>query len=133
MLTATLTKEINIETPNTVGIAAKLTQIVAKQTNANIRAAWASGFNGQGHFSLITDNNLKAIEALKTEFPKIKEREVLVVNAKNTVGEIADVTNKISQANLSIDFLFTTYFGDKPAIVISTDNNKKALELFNNN
>jgi len=130
MINATLTKEITIDTPNAVGVAAKVTELVSHQAKANIRAAWAYGTNGQGHFSLITDNNQKAIDALKAEYPKTQEHEVLVLNVPNSVGMIEEVTTKISEAGLSIDFLYTTYFEDKPAIVLSSNDNKKALSLF---
>lgn len=131
MTKATLTKEITVETANSLGIAAKLANLVSQQAKANIRAAWASGFNSKGHFSLITDNNQKVIEALKKEFPKTQEHEVVTLNVTNTIGQIEEVTNKISQAGLNIDYLYTTYLDDKPTIVISTDDNKKAVSLFN--
>jgi hypothetical protein len=131
MLKATLTKEVTVETPNNVGVAAKLTGLVANQAKANIRAAWAEGVNGQGHFSLITDSNQKVIDALKGEFPKIQEREVLVFDAKNAIGELAEVASKIGNANIDIDYIFTTFLDNKPAIVVYTKDNKKALALFN--
>jgi len=133
MVQAYLTKEITVETPNTKGTAAKLTQLIANQAKANIRAAWAAGYNSQGHFSLITDNNQKAFEAIRKEFPKAQEQEVLVVNVPNSVGNLADITNKISNAGLNIDYLFTTYVDDKPSIVVCTDDNQKAYQLFNHN
>jgi len=131
MSTATLTKEITIETPNGTGIAAKVTQLVSQQAKANIRAAWAFGNSNKGHFSLITDNNQKAIEALKAEYPETKENEVLVINVPNSVGKIQEVSTKISQAGLNINYLYTTYFEEKPAIVLSTNDNKKACTLLN--
>ena len=131
MTKATLTKEISVETPNATGIAAKLSELVSKQAKANIRSVWAAGTNGKGHFSLITDNNQKVIEVLKGEYPDTKEREVLVLSTQNNIGKIAEVTNKLSQAGLNIDYLYTTYLEENPAIVISTSDNKKAAELFN--
>lgn len=130
MYKAMLTKEISVETPNNVGVAAKLTNVVAKQAKANIRAAWAAAENGKGYFSLITDNNGKVMEALKKEYPTAKEHEVLVVGVNNDVGEIAAITSKISEANLNIKYLYTTWYDNKPAIVMSTDDNKKAYSLF---
>lgn len=130
MVNATLTKEITVETPNTKGIAAKVSQLVAEQAKANIRAAWAYGTDGSGHFAIITDNNQKALDALKKEYPQTQEHEVIVFNVTNSIGMIEEVTNKISQAGLNIEYLYTTYFEDKPAIILSTNDNKKALSLF---
>jgi hypothetical protein len=130
MVKATLTKEITIETPNAAGIAANVTQLVSNQAKANIRAAWAAATDGHGYFSLITDSNQKAIDALKKDYPKTKEDEVLVLNVKNAPGEIAQITDKLSQANLNINYLYTTYFDNQPALILSTDDNKKAYNLF---
>lgn len=130
MYKATLTKEISVETANAKGIAAKLTQLVANQAKANIRSAWASGTNGTGHFSLITDSNTKVMEALKKDFPKLQEQEVLVLNVKNHLGDIAEITTQISNADLNINYLYTTYFDNQPAVVVSTSDNKKAQGLF---
>lgn len=132
MLKATLTKEISIETPNKIGVAAKVTQVISNQAKANIRAAWAAGENGQGYFSLITDNNAKVLDLLKKDYPKTQEREVLVLGAQDTIGTIADITNKLSNANLNINYLYTTSYDNQPALVLSTDDNKKALGLFKN-
>lgn len=131
MAKASITKGISIETTDTLGTAAKVTNLISNQAKANIRAAWAAGENGHGHFSLITDHNDKALEALKNEFPTTKEQEVLVINADNQLGEIATITNQISQANININFLYTTTFDNKPALILSTNDNKKALELIN--
>lgn len=130
MVKATLTKEIHIETQDTIGTAAKVTQLVSNQAKSNIRAAWAAGENGHGHFSLITDSNLKALEALKGEFPTSKELEVLVIDASNQIGDIANITKQISGANININYLYTTYFDNKPSVILSTTDNKKALGLF---
>src|SRR3990167_9022723 len=107
MYKAMLAKEISVETPNTIGIAAKLTDVVAKQAKANIRSVWASGTNGKGQFSLITDNNTKVIELLKKEYPKTQEHEVLVLGVNNAMGEIADITSQLSKASLNIEYMYT--------------------------
>ena len=129
MSKASLTKGISIETKDTLGTAAKVTNLISNQAKANIRAAWAAGENGHGYFSLITDHNDKALEALKKDFPTTREQEVLVVNANNQLGEIANITNQISKANININFLYTTTFDNKPAVILSTTDNKKAMEL----
>lgn len=130
MVKATLTKGIVIETPDTIGTAAKVADLISKQAKANIRAAWAAGTDGHGHFSLITDSNQKALEVLKKDFPKTQEKEVLVLNVPNHLGEMAEITTQLSKANININYLYTSTFDDKPALILSTNDNKKALGLF---
>jgi hypothetical protein len=129
-INATLTKELTVETPNTTGTAAKVSHLVSEQAHANIQAAWAFGDGSKGHFSLITDNNQKALAALKKDYPNIQEHEVLVFHVANSIGAIEEVTQKISKAGLDIEYLYTTYFENQPAIVLSTNDNKKAMTLF---
>lgn len=130
MTKALLTKGITIETADAIGTAAKVTQLVSKQAKANIRAAWATGENGHGYFSLITDSNAKALDALKKEFPKTQEQELLVLGADNQAGEIFTITEQLSKANININYLYTTLLDNKPALVLSTNDNKKALGIF---
>ncbi|MDX1902335.1 MAG: hypothetical protein SFW66_10120 [Gammaproteobacteria bacterium] len=130
MVQVSFAKEITVETPNTVGIAAKLAGLVANQAKANISAAWAAGHNSQGHFSLITDNNQKVLDVLKKEYPKAQEQDVLIFNVSNEPGQISEITNKIGGAGININYLFTTYYQNQPAIVLSTSDDKKALALF---
>jgi hypothetical protein len=132
MVKAILTKGISIETPDTVGTAAKVTELVSNQAKTNIRAAWAAGENGHGYFSLITDSNGKALEVLKKDFPKTQELDLLVFGATNKLGEIYEITNQLSKANININYLYTTLLDNKPALVLSTNDNKKALGLFAN-
>lgn len=131
MYKASLAKEVTIETENTKGIAAKVTGLIANKAGANIRAGWALGLNGKGIFSWITDNNDKVVDALKKDYPTVKEVEVIMIEGKDKAGEVAEITDKISHAGLNIDFLYTTYLNNKPTIIVATENNQKALTLFN--
>lgn len=131
MFKATLAKEVTVETENTKGIAAKVSGLIAHKAGAKIQAGFAMGVNGSGRFSFLTDNNDKVLDALKSEFPKSSEIDVLVIETNDSVGEVAEVTDKLSHAGLNIHFIYTTYINNKPVIIVSTDNDEKGLELFN--
>lgn len=130
MYNTTLVKEISLDTSNETGMAARILGLVSSKAHANIRSAWATGTNNQGHFSFITDNNAKAMEALKGEFPKCRESEVLVVNVKEGLGEIEKITNLLGKANLGINYIYTTYYDNQPSVILSTSDNRKAQTLF---
>jgi hypothetical protein len=130
MYKATLVKEISIQTPNEKGIAAKLSGLVAGHAGVNIRFGWAVGINGSGHFSLMTDDNEKVLEALKNDFPEAKEIDVVLIDTQDAVGELAEITDKIWNADLDIHFIQATYLDNKPVIVVSTNDNQKVLDLW---
>ncbi len=132
MTFATLEKEIQIETPNTVGTAGKLNGMIAQQANSDIKATWAGAMNGKGQFSIITEDPNRVKDVLKSsEFSNYHEGEVVVVRVDDQKGALANVTEKIGNAGLNISYMFTTIFDNEPAIVVSTDDNQKAFKLFN--
>ena len=131
MTKATIEKELFIKTPNEVGIAGQLTTLVSEQANANIKAFCGRVVEGKGEFSILTDNNSKVASTLKTSnFNNFREQDVLVVRTTDSVGTCAAITDKIGTAGINIDYLFTTIFDNDPAVVLSTDNNREALNLF---
>ena len=132
MTFATVEKELQIETPNTVGTAGKLNTMIAQQANSNIKATWAGAVNGKGLFSIIADDSSRVKDVLKSsEFSKLQEHEVVVIRVEDQQGAFAKVAEKIGSAGLNISHMFTTIFDNEPAIVVSTDNNNKTFELFN--
>lgn len=131
MYKATVAKEITVETPNDLGVAAKIAIVVSKDAKTNIRTIWAHGMNGHGYFGIMTDDNAKALTELKKVFPSSKEVDVLMINTQDEVGEVADIANKICNAGININFLTATYIEGKPVVIVSTENDQKAQELFN--
>lgn len=127
MKNARLEKELTLETPDKVGVAGQLTTLF-KAANLNIKSLLAKGENGKGHFVIIPENNDKAKQILQgSPFSNYQENEVIVVNAEDKAGSCADVANALSNAGVNIKFLYTTIFDNQAAIVLSTDDNKKAL------
>jgi len=119
-----------LRTPNEPGTARQLTRPLA-QEHANILTLWAGNFDGQGWFHLITDDNKKAIKALRENgFTDVEEREYIVVQRPDQVGSCDEVARKISDAGLDFEFFYTTIFKNQPAIVFSTNDNQRAVDLF---
>jgi len=128
---ATIEKELLVETPNEIGTAGKLTKVFSDQAHVNIKALWGGIVNGKGVFSVVTENNNKAVDALKgSDFNNFKEQDVVVVRTTDTIGTCSEIANKVGGAGIDINYLFTTIFDSKPAVVLSTNNNQAALKLF---
>jgi len=132
MTNATLEREFWIETPNKPGIAGELTSLVSGAGNSNIKALMASVVNGKGHFTFIPENFSKVKEVLtQSGFNNFREDEVLVIRVPDHKGSASDVTNVIGKAGINIKYFWTTIFDNTPAVIVSTDNNQKAISLFN--
>lgn len=130
MTHVTLEKELFLETSNQPGVASQLTTLFAEQANCNIKAMWGGSFGNQGRFAFIPDNLSKAKDVLSTsEFKNFREGEVVVAFVPDQCGSANQITSKLSQANINIEWLFTTIFDGKPAVVLCSDDNKQAVQL----
>ena len=127
---ASIQKELFVETENNVGIAGELTSLISDQAHSNIRAIWAEVKENHGSFGIITDNNSKVEQMLKdSKFNNVHEEDVVVVKVKDKPGECTKIAQKVGEAGINIDFLFTTIFDNETAVVLSTADNEKVVKL----
>jgi len=119
-----------VDTTNEIGTALKITQPIT-DAKVNIKTFWAMGFGDDAKFFFITEDNAKAIEALgQSNFGNLNENDFLVAFYPDEMGSANDLSNKMADAGINIQFLYSTIFDNKPAIVFSTDDNQKAADLF---
>ena len=93
-----------------------------------------AGKDDTAKIMLVTDNNSGIIGALKSaKYGSIEEREILVVELENKAGALKAITEKLAVDEVDIKQIYgTTGEGSGPAkIILSTSNNKSALESLN--
>ena len=122
-------KEIIFTGENKIGELEKIAS-VTKDNGVNIRAISAWAVNGKAVFRLVTSDNLKAKELLLDK-GTIEEREVIIVEMTDEVGQLKLLASKLKGNGLDLDYIYgTTYEPGKPAIIIlSANDNDKALEV----
>lgn len=125
---ANLTKEISVTTENKSGALAKAAGCL-KEANVSIQAVHCWDKGKEATFMFLTENNPKAVEALKKGGYKPTEREVVCCNLENRVGSFAEATQKLAQAGLSLEHCYVTATGSKALCVFWTNNNQKALQV----
>lgn len=131
MFNATLENQFAIQTPKGVGAASRLTDVISHQAKANIRALWANEQGNQGQFYLITDDNGQVADYLgKNGFENYSQEQVLVVSAPDQTGSVAQVAQTVADAGININYLYTTVFDGRPAVILHTSDNQKARGLF---
>lgn len=113
--------------------AGLLNEISAELANAgvNIITVCAYSMEGNAHFMMVTSDNAKAAEVLKGKEYEVKDYEIVLYDLVNKVGAVADMTKKLADAGINMDYLYgTTGSADTPALmVLRSNNNAKAVEL----
>lgn len=63
---------------------------------------------------------------------EVKERKAIRVWAQNCVGELAKVLAPIAEAKINVEVINAATLNDAGYLTLVTDNNQKALELWEN-
>ncbi len=123
------TKELWVITPNEVGTVAKVTSSLA-EAKLNIKAMWAGAVGDQGNFSILTDDNRKAINLLKQAgLPKVVEREIVMVEVPNESGVCWELAQRISEAGIDINYWYVTVDGPNAIMIMSTKDDDEVLKI----
>ncbi len=122
-------KEILFTGENKIGELEEISRII-KDNGVNIRAISAWAVNGKAVFRLITSDNAKTKELLLAK-GTVEEREVVIVEMLDEVGQLQLLAFKLKGSGLDLDYIYgTTYEPGKSAIIIfSANDNEKALEI----
>jgi len=127
----TKTTELWCNIPNHIGVVAGITRAIAEtRTNILATASWVSSTTPtKGYYKMVTTNNPKAATALKNLGYDVKKTDVLVVDLPNRSGSFYPVAQRIAEAGININYHYATTTGPKGQIILSTNNNNKAMQL----
>lgn len=129
---AKLCKEIAITVVNKIGVLADMSKIVADQ-GINIEAVAGYAVDNKATIMLVTDDTLRATEALKKAgYKSLKEKEAVMVELENKPGALKIITGKLAEADIDIKQVYgtTCQEGCPARLVLSTSNNEKAVVVF---
>jgi len=129
MAKAKMVKEITAITPNRAGMLAEVTDAIAS-SGTNIIAIVAMVAGKSARFSIVTDNNQKAMAALRTKKFNVKESDVVTVSLTNQIGSAKELAQRLAKAGVDLDYCYgSTGNGSEALFVFSTKDVKKALEV----
>jgi hypothetical protein len=101
------------------------------RAGVNVKSMAAMTFGGQGVVRIIPDNADSARAALHDANIRFEESELLTVLVENQAGELANVADKLANANINIHAAYVVGLeGDLVDIAFSVDDVKKAKKLF---
>ena len=122
-------KEIIFTGENKIGELEEVAGII-KDKGVNIRAIAAWVANGKAVFKLVTSDNAKIKELLSAK-GTVEEREVVIVEMPDEVGQLQLLASKLKGAGLDLGCIYGTTCepGKSAAIIFSANDNEKALEI----
>lgn len=131
MVSAKCCKEISIRVLNDIGILTQLTRIVAdKGVNIRAAAAWVENEN-KGVVRLVTDDNLRAVDALRAHNYAPEEISSVEVLMHHSPGMLSSICDRIGSGGINIHYLYASapVSEETCLVVLATDNNERALVL----
>jgi hypothetical protein len=125
-------KEIVVKVRNEIGLLANLSKLIAdKGINITAAAGWVEGENAMIH--LVTEDNLRAVDALRAKNYNPKEMDVVLTEVPHKPGMLRHVTEALAKAGIDIHHLYATNAADadKGLVVFACANNDRAVVLLN--
>lgn len=105
MAQAKIVKQLNIATPDKVGVLEELTNIISAQ-GINIEAICAYGMEDKAVFYVITNNNAKLKQAISSKGWQVKENDVVMVDLENKPGALSKLATTIKSKNINLKYCY---------------------------
>ncbi len=122
-------EEIILTCDNKVGQLNALTALL-KEKNINLRGISAYTLEAKAVFRLITSDNQKAKEVLRTA-GSLQTKEVVIVDMPDEVGQLNLIAKKLKDANIDLTHIYgtTSKPHESAIIVFASNDNNKALAI----
>jgi len=128
MAKATKVNQLIVETPDEVGMMAKVCSAIS-DAGINIKAISAYVKEGKGYFMLLTEDSSKAEQALKSAGFTASQEEIVAIELENEVGAAKKMTQKMADAGVNLKYCYgSTGNGTMALLVLNSDDNEKALK-----
>ena len=128
---AVLGKQIVVRMINKSGTLADISGILY-DCGLNIEAVNGYAIDDIATITFITDDNLRAAEALKKAgYTDCKEKEVIIIELQNRIGGLKNISTKLANEGIDINYIHAGVcpIGSPAKIALSTDNNESALKV----
>ena len=102
---------------------------ILKQSNIQIIASTIADTAEYGIYRLICSEPARAYEELKQAGVAVAISDVFALELDNEPGKAADAVRIISDAGLSITYMYTFLWGGKGILIFRTDQTERAHEI----
>ncbi len=125
-------KQLSIFLENKSGRLHEVFDILG-QSGINVSACSVADTSEFGILRLIVSNPEEALKILKSKSFSVNLSEVISFATPNTSGALAKVLDIMSNASISIEYLYGFSVGEKSFIVLRSDNLEKAINELDKN
>jgi hypothetical protein len=123
-------QQILVRVTNEIGILADLSKVLADH-GINMLAISGTGRGDRGEICLITDDNLRACDALTEHRYAPEQHSVIVLEAEHKPGLLRRITAKLASAGINIERVYATALTSQSwcFVVLHTSDDERALVL----
>jgi len=128
---AELGKEVTVTAANKIGLLANISKVLGDH-DINIEGVAGYAANNEAKIMIVTDDDTRAMDALKKAGLAVKEREIVIVELLNKPGVLKAVSAILAKENIDIHYTYGTVCteGCPARLILSTSDNEKALVAF---
>lgn len=132
MFTTHMGKELTIKVQNEIGVLAELAKLLAEH-GINILAVSGWVVDGTGLVHLVTDDNLRAADALRKARYNPQEHDVVLTVLPHKAGMLRHITERLAKGGIDLHHLYAsaTSDADQSLVVFTSANNDRAIVLLN--
>jgi len=127
-----LTKQLSIFLENKKGRFTEVTAILG-ESGINMTAFTVAENSDFGIVRLIVSDPEKARDTLRENKYAVSITDVICLQMPNEPGALSKVMNIITQADISIEYMYAFSFGKGAVVIIRPDNLEKALSVLAEN
>ncbi|MBO4844408.1 MAG: amino acid-binding protein [Bacteroidales bacterium] len=120
--------QLSIFLNNAVGRITEVTSTLS-EAGVNLKAFTLSESSDFGILRIITDNNEKAVEVLKANYFAVNVTKVVYMELGDTPGALYNSIQKVSDAGVSIEYMYAFSTGDAASVVIRTEDIERCNAL----
>lgn len=126
------TTELLIITPDELGTFARITTPLAKQ-GINILCFTGYEWGNEAAFRIVTDNNRKAMEALRGAGFTVQENTVVLWTTANTPGQLKAAATALAEARINTHCAYSTATSDDATAIITytTSDPNRTVDVLN--
>lgn len=119
-------KQLTVFVENKSGRLEEVTKVLG-ENNINISALSVADTSEYGLLRLIVSDGEKAVRLLKEQDFSVNLTDVICLSVSHEPGALHDAIIILSEANISIEYMYAYALGDKAAVIMKVSDPKEAI------
>lgn len=119
-------KQLTVFVENKSGRLEEVTRVLG-DNGINISALSVADTSEYGLLRLIVNDGEKAVRLLKEQDFSVNLTDVICLSVSHEPGALHDAINILSEANVSIEYMYAYALGNKAAVIMKVSDPKEAI------